>query len=144
MNRTKTSIYFDFIKIIDEFSKKSKSWNNIDEMFPFHWWNQNTSMFLSVSSFKWHFFGVFRIKNIMFDDVLVPSVVCAQAWIIRCHSDFSLLVLLPASSITKILLLAAPFVLYLMDIIVHSRERRALASQGILNQQIILVRVPRC
>ena len=35
-----------------------KSWKVFDEIFLFHWWNQNTSMFLSVSSCKLHFFDV--------------------------------------------------------------------------------------
>ena len=68
MKRTKSLMYFDFVKSINEFNKKSKEWNDIDEIkihqcfCPFH----HTTC---------HFFGAFRIKNIMFDDVLVPWVV---------------------------------------------------------------------
>ena len=66
------------------------SWN-IKKM-KFRWWNGEKHWFILISSKSWseideikihqcfspshrtkcHFFGVFRIKNIMFDDVLVP------------------------------------------------------------------------
>ena len=47
-----------FINITTWFWFFTKCMDDFDEIFPLHWWNQNTSLFLSVPSFKFHFFDI--------------------------------------------------------------------------------------
>ena len=63
---TKRLMYFDFINEKGIFHQYHSivlifllnSSLIFDEIFPFHWWNQNTPIFVSVSSLKWHFLNV--------------------------------------------------------------------------------------